>query len=77
VAYADAYAPEGKKATAQGLFSAVMMGVGSAFGGLLGGYLYDLYGLSKMFHIFGLSSALAIVFLLLFAFQTFRPATTS
>jgi MFS family permease len=49
--------PEGMKATAQGLLGAIMMGLGSAFGGLLGGFVYDLVDLSQMFILFGLGSA--------------------
>ncbi len=64
IAYADAHAPEGKKATAQGLFSAVLFGLGSAAGGLLGGYFYDSLGSVQMFRLFGVG-ILALGFLLI------------
>lgn len=64
VSYADEFAPEGKTATAQGLLGAVMMGLGSTTGGLLGGYLYDALGASIMFRV--LAGALLLAALLLF-----------
>lgn len=49
VAYANEYAPAGKRATAQSLFSAVLMGLGSVVGSLSGGFLFDLLGSVGMF----------------------------
>lgn len=49
VAYANDYAPAGKRATAQSLFSAVLMGLGSVVGSLMGGYLFDVLGSAGMF----------------------------
>lgn len=49
VNFADEYAPEGKTATAQSLFTAVMMGLGSMIGSLFGGYMYDAFGPRPMF----------------------------
>lgn len=53
VAYADALAPARLKVTAQGLFSAVMMGLGGASGGLLGGVLYGSVGAAATFTLVG------------------------
>ncbi len=49
VSYADSLAPEGLGATAQGLFSAVLFGLGGIAGGLIGGLLYDELGAVAMF----------------------------
>ena len=51
VSYADRIAPTGLEATAQGLFSGVMLGVGSAAGAFLGGFLYEHVGLVMMFRL--------------------------
>ena len=53
IAYVDKHAPDGKSATAQGLFGAVLFGLGSAAGGLAGGYFYDSLGAASMFKLFG------------------------
>ncbi|MEM6430995.1 MAG: MFS transporter [Deinococcota bacterium] len=63
VAYADEYAPAGKQATAQGLFSATMMGLGGAAGGLIAGYLYDLIGTQRMFQSIALGLLLCTLLL--------------
>lgn len=44
VTYADEVAPAGFKATAQGLFNATLGGVGAAFGGFVGGLIFDRTG---------------------------------
>ncbi len=44
VAYANAVAPSGLGATAQGLLTGVYFGLGAAVGALLGGFLFDAFG---------------------------------
>jgi PPP family 3-phenylpropionic acid transporter len=51
VSYADAISPAGLHATAQGLFSGVMMGVGSGVGAFLGGWFYEQAGLVNLFRL--------------------------
>ena len=51
VAYADRLAPADLGATAQGLFSAVVMGLGGVAGSLVGGFLYDTLGPAGMFQV--------------------------
>ncbi len=64
VANADALAPEGLGATAQGMFSAVTFGIGAATGALLGGLLYEDLGAIPMFRTAGVIVALGLVFYL-------------
>ena len=65
VSYADEIAPAGLGATAQGLFSGVMLGIGSAAGAFLGGFLYDQVGLVSMFRLAAFGSLLGLGFILL------------
>jgi PPP family 3-phenylpropionic acid transporter len=62
VSYAAEVAPEGVKATAQGLFSGVAMGLRAAIGAFIGGFLYDSIGAAAMFRWGGVVALLALVF---------------
>ena len=64
VSYAAEVAPKGMGATAQGLFTGVTMGLGSACGALLGGLFYDTLGPIVMFQA---AAALVFVGLVFFA----------
>jgi PPP family 3-phenylpropionic acid transporter len=64
VAYVDENAPAGMSATAQGIFGAVVFGVGTALGGFVGGGILESLGARSMCLIFG-SITLVIVALVL------------
>ena len=54
VAYAHERAPAGFTTTAQGMFSAMVFGIGSAAGGFLGGPLLEILGGRGLFLAYGL-----------------------
>lgn len=66
VNYAAAHAPRGLNATAQGLFSTVLLSVGFAAGNLLCGVLIDVLGIQRMFAAMGIIvfASLAIVLII-------------
>lgn len=61
VAYAAESAPPGLGATAQGVFSGMAMGLGSALGAFAGGLLYDAYGIVSLFYFAGFAALAALV----------------
>lgn len=61
VAYANAMAPPGLGATAQGVFAGTVMGLGSALGAFTGGFFYDAYGAVSAFRWAGIVSLLALI----------------
>jgi MFS transporter, PPP family, 3-phenylpropionic acid transporter len=65
ISYADKIAPRGLEATAQGLFSGAMLGVGLTAGAFLGGLLYEHIGLVNMFRVTALIALIGMVFMLL------------
>jgi PPP family 3-phenylpropionic acid transporter len=66
VSYANEIAPEGMKATAQGLVGAMMFGFGAAVGGAAGGLLRGSFGAQAMFFLVGIIVLLgvAVIFVL-------------
>jgi PPP family 3-phenylpropionic acid transporter len=73
VSYANQIAPQGLKATALGLFSSTVMGLGGFAGAMLGGVLLDQFGGAGIFRV---SAAAVLAGLLLFvlAGRETRPA---
>ncbi len=64
VAYTDEHASAGMSATAQGIFGAVVFGIGTAIGGFLGGALLGSIGAKAMTGVFGLITFATIAIVL-------------
>lgn len=65
VSYANENAPAGLSATAQGVFSAMLFGFGSAGGGFLSALLFEKVGGAQMYAVFG---ALLLATLIVYIF---------
>jgi PPP family 3-phenylpropionic acid transporter len=78
VAYADDHAPVGMRTTAQGLFSAMVLGIGMAVGGFVGGPLLESVGGRTLYLIFGVGvfAILAVVVIVQRGLATNRAAST-
>jgi PPP family 3-phenylpropionic acid transporter len=61
VTMADELAPAGLKATAQGLYGAVMGGVGVTTGAVLGGWIYEHYGAPATFRVMSIVALLGLL----------------
>ncbi|MBP6786158.1 MAG: MFS transporter [Candidatus Promineofilum sp.] len=77
VADADAAAPPGLGATAQGLFSGMMFGLGSALGGFLGGPAYEAIGFAALFRLLGWISLGMLLLFVAVRLRPRRPTATS
>jgi PPP family 3-phenylpropionic acid transporter len=60
VNHADEIAPAGLRATAQGIFSGVTMGLGAAFGAMIGGLLYENLGAASTYLWSGVGMLLSL-----------------
>jgi MFS transporter, PPP family, 3-phenylpropionic acid transporter len=70
VSYANEIAPKGMGATAQGLFSGVLLGLSGAFGGLIGGLMYANLGAAMMFRWVGFIGLAAVSLFLMLEIKT-------
>ena len=75
VSYADKLAPPGMGATAQGVFSGIMLGLASACGGFIGGLLFAGIGGSMMYRWTAVAVVTALV-LFIFAEKRMTRTTT-
>jgi PPP family 3-phenylpropionic acid transporter len=69
VAFVGEHAPPGLSATAQGILSAIVFGVGTSLGGFLGGNLLGIVGAKEMYLIFGIITTLIVASISLLAKQ--------
>lgn len=78
VTYADEIAPPGLGASAQGLFSAVLLGIGVTAGNLIGGTLYQNFGAAVMYRSVGLIIFASLILFLIAErrFQRILPLST-
>jgi PPP family 3-phenylpropionic acid transporter len=65
VSYAAKNAPLGMGATAQGLFSGVLLGFSAAVGAFIGGILYENFGPVAMFRLIGFFVLIGIILFIL------------
>ncbi len=77
VSYAQALAPEGLGATAQGQFLGVNFGLGGAVGAIVGGSLFEHFGLFTMYRVAAVWLVLATAVYLLVSRSESRQQTHS
>ena len=73
VAYAADISTENTRATAQGMFGGITMGLRSALGTLIGGFIYDLAGGAMTYRVAGI---VAVIGLILFIVNTRESVKT-
>lgn len=73
VSYTYENAPPGLQATAQGVFSSMMMGVGSAAGNFLGAILMDTVGARQMYLYMGVLVLVSLALYILLEKRLFTP----
>ena len=77
VSYADKLAPPGMGATAQGLLSGAMFGLGAAFGGFVGGLLFAGIGGSMMYRWTSVALLIGLVLFILADRRMVRAQTSA
>ena len=77
VSYADKLAPPGMGATAQGLLSGAMFGLGAAFGGFVGGLLFAGIGGSMMYRWTSVALLIGLVLFILADRRMARAQTSA